>query len=233
VSKIFRTGATIYTAVVVVWSTGPNRPNCEFRVLLWLLLWLCENMLRCRPKLRQELNWLLHHDNAPSHTSVLNQHFWRNIKWLSSPTHCTPDLAPCDYFLYPKNESETERTPVWYHWEDSSRIAESIWHCLKRTSRKHSKNVGVGGTGVYMREGTTSRVMAADRPYGEFYDFCSVSPEYFGYSLMWLSDLQLCNASWLQSRYNKVTINLLKTKCTLLYLRNQSVPCCKHYPAQL
>jgi hypothetical protein len=29
------------------------------------------------------------------------------------------------------------------------------------------------------REGTTSRVMAADRPYGESYDFYSVSPEYF------------------------------------------------------
>jgi hypothetical protein len=25
--------------------------------------------------------------------------------------------------------------------------------------------------------------MAADRPYGEFYDFYSVSPEYFGYTL--------------------------------------------------
>jgi hypothetical protein len=35
-----------------------------------------------------------------------------------------------------------------------------------------------------MREGTTSRVMAADRPYGEFYYFYSVSPEYFGYTLV-------------------------------------------------
>jgi hypothetical protein len=35
-----------------------------------------------------------------------------------------------------------------------------------------------------MREGTTSRVMAGDRPYGEFYDFYSVSPEYFGYHLV-------------------------------------------------
>jgi hypothetical protein len=26
--------------------------------------------------------------------------------------------------------------------------------------------------------------MAADRPYGEFYDFYSVSPEYFGYTLV-------------------------------------------------
>jgi hypothetical protein len=35
-----------------------------------------------------------------------------------------------------------------------------------------------------MREGTTSRVMATDRPYGEFYDFYSVNPEYFGYDLV-------------------------------------------------
>jgi hypothetical protein len=32
-----------------------------------------------------------------------------------------------------------------------------------------------------MREETTSRVMAVDRPYGEFYDFYSVSSEYFGH----------------------------------------------------
>jgi hypothetical protein len=32
-----------------------------------------------------------------------------------------------------------------------------------------------------MQEGTTLRVMAADRPYGEFYDLHSISPEYFGY----------------------------------------------------
>jgi hypothetical protein len=32
-----------------------------------------------------------------------------------------------------------------------------------------------------MWEGTTSKVMVANRPYGEFYDFISVSLEYFGY----------------------------------------------------
>jgi hypothetical protein len=37
---------------------------------------------------------------------------------------------------------------------------------------------------VYMAEGTTSRVIAADRPYGEFYGFYRVSPEYFGYTLV-------------------------------------------------
>jgi hypothetical protein len=35
-----------------------------------------------------------------------------------------------------------------------------------------------------MREGTTSRVTAADRLYGKFYDFYSVSPENFGSTLV-------------------------------------------------
>jgi hypothetical protein len=35
-----------------------------------------------------------------------------------------------------------------------------------------------------MREGTTSRVTAADRPCGEFYDFYSVSPKNFGSTLV-------------------------------------------------
>jgi hypothetical protein len=54
----------------------------------------------------------------------------------------------------------------------------TLWQ--KRTSMKRSKK-GDGGTGVYMRERTTSRVMAADWPYGEFYDSYSVSPECSGY----------------------------------------------------
>jgi hypothetical protein len=36
-----------------------------------------------------------------------------------------------------------------------------------------------------MREKTTSRVMAAYRLYGEFYYFYSVSPEYFGFMLVY------------------------------------------------
>jgi hypothetical protein len=52
------------------------------------------------------------------------------------------------------------------------------------TSRKPSKNGGNDGTGVYVREGNTWRVMAADKSYGEFYDFYCVSPEYFGYHLV-------------------------------------------------
>jgi len=40
-----------------------------------------------------------------------------------------------------------------------------------------------------MREGTTLRVTATDRPYGEFYDFYSVSPENFGSTLISRTDI--------------------------------------------
>jgi hypothetical protein len=59
----------------------------------------------------------------------------------------------------------------------------TLWQ--KRTSRKRSKNGEEDGTGVYMRERTNSRVRAADRPYGEFYDFYSFSPEYSGYYIVY------------------------------------------------
>jgi hypothetical protein len=39
-----------------------------------------------------------------------------------------------------------------------------------------------------MREGTTSRVTVAGRPYGEFYDFYSVSLENFEYHLVSLRE---------------------------------------------
>jgi transposase len=47
--------------------------------------------------------WFLHHDNAPSHTSIavwefLAQH---NITTLPHPTN-SPDLALCNFLLFPK-----------------------------------------------------------------------------------------------------------------------------------
>jgi hypothetical protein len=63
---------------------------------------------------------------------------------------------------------------------DSVTVLDSL---TERDCRERSKTGGDGGTGVYMREGTTSRAMAADRPYGEFYGVYSVGPEYFGYTV--------------------------------------------------
>jgi hypothetical protein len=54
-----------------------------------------------RPKLWREQTWLLHHDNAPSHTSVLTQQFLakNKIPVIPHPPY-SPDLAPCEFFLF-------------------------------------------------------------------------------------------------------------------------------------
>jgi hypothetical protein len=96
----------------------------------------------------------------------------------------SPDLAPCDFFLFPKIKLKLKGhrfdTIEEIHAE-SQRVLDTL---TEKDFKKRSKNGGEGGTGVYMREGTTSRAMAADRPFGEFYDFYSVSPVYFGYRLV-------------------------------------------------
>jgi hypothetical protein len=103
VSKIFRTGVAIYTAVVVARSTGPNRPNCEFRSAATFCgdcVKTCEDVA---PELWREQTWLLHHDNAPSHTFVLTQQFLAKDEMdvIPHPLY-SPGLAPSDFFLFPK-----------------------------------------------------------------------------------------------------------------------------------
>jgi hypothetical protein len=106
---------------------------------------------------------------------------WRNTKWLSSPTHRTPLIRQ------PVNSSYFQK---WnWSWKDAGlipfrRCRPNRTHWQKRTSRKRSNNAGDSGTGVYMWEGTTSRVMAAGGSYGEFYNFYSVSPIYIGFTLV-------------------------------------------------
>jgi transposase len=47
--------------------------------------------------------WILHHDNAPSHTSITGREFLAQNK-ITTLLHqpYSPDLAPCDLFLFPK-----------------------------------------------------------------------------------------------------------------------------------
>jgi hypothetical protein len=47
----------------------------------------------------------LHHDNTPSHTSVFTQQFLVKYKTDVIPhLPYSPDLAPCDFFLFPKTK---------------------------------------------------------------------------------------------------------------------------------
>lgn len=64
---------------------------------------LREAIRKKRPDLWKNQNWLLHHDNAPAHTSLLVRDFLakNNTVIMPQPPY-SPDLAPCDFFLFPK-----------------------------------------------------------------------------------------------------------------------------------
>ena len=60
-------------------------------------------MRRKRPEMWKNRNWLLHHDNAPAHTSLVVREFLtkKNTTTVPHPAY-SPDLAPCDCYVFPK-----------------------------------------------------------------------------------------------------------------------------------
>ena len=65
---------------------------------------LRNRVLRVRPEIADE--WILHHDNAPSHASIAVKEFLakKKIPTLPQPPY-SPDLAPADFFLFPRLKS--------------------------------------------------------------------------------------------------------------------------------
>ena len=58
---------------------------------------------RKRPVLFKSGQWHFHLDNAPVHNSILVAHYLTKmgIKTVPQPPYC-PDLAPCDFWSFPK-----------------------------------------------------------------------------------------------------------------------------------
>ena len=71
-----------------------------YKKSLWLLL---RSVREKRRELWQDKLWLHHHDNAPAHNTLSIQQLLaeKNIAVLEQPPY-SPDLAPCDCFLFPE-----------------------------------------------------------------------------------------------------------------------------------
>jgi len=56
-----------------------------------------------KPELWENQTWILHHDNAPAHASLLIHSFLakHQTSFMPHPPY-SPDLAPADFFLFPK-----------------------------------------------------------------------------------------------------------------------------------
>jgi transposase len=64
---------------------------------------LRENMRRRQPQKWKD-GWILHNDNAPSHTAMAVQQFLavKNNHTHAAASLYSPDLAPYDFWLFPK-----------------------------------------------------------------------------------------------------------------------------------
>ena len=62
---------------------------------------------RKRPEMHASGEWKLHHDNAPAHTAHLVPQFLakHGVPQVGQPSY-SPDMAPCDFFLFPKIKSQ-------------------------------------------------------------------------------------------------------------------------------
>ncbi|GFT44632.1 histone-lysine N-methyltransferase SETMAR [Trichonephila clavipes] len=87
---------------------------------------------RKRPQLRESGDWLLHHDNAPAHTSNLVQQYLskHSIAQLRQPPY-SPDIAPCDFWLFPRL-----KMPLKGHRFDNKQTVETnATNALKAISK--------------------------------------------------------------------------------------------------
>jgi transposase len=68
-----------------------------------VLDWLLKRIQLVRTSKFQSSKWFLFHDNAPSHNPAIVKKFLanRNVTVLHHSPY-SPDLAPADYFVFPK-----------------------------------------------------------------------------------------------------------------------------------
>lgn len=104
----------------------PTGQTVNQNVYLGILGRLRKRVMRVRPAIKD--NWMLHHDNAPCHTALSITEFLtrKNIPVVPQPPY-SPDLSPCDFFLFPKLKSYLKG----HHFGTIENIKENVTAQLK------------------------------------------------------------------------------------------------------
>jgi len=92
----------------------------------------CNAVCRHRPENWQSSNWIPHHDNAPAYRAVVTNEFLGKyvIPSLPHPPY-SPDLAPCEFFLFPQLKKITKGRQFNYLEE----IQANVTRQLKATTK--------------------------------------------------------------------------------------------------
>ena len=107
-----------------------------------------------RDELWQNNSWVLHHDNAPAHTALSIREFLaqKNIAVLEQPPY-SPDLAPCDFFLFPKLKGVIKGTCFEDVHDIKKAVTTELWRipeesfqeCMQAWQRRMGKCVRLEG----------------------------------------------------------------------------------------
>ena len=124
-------------------KTVKDKFYCEF------LKWLRESIRRKRPDKWKKNNWFLHHDNAPTNTSLVVRQFLasKNITVIPHPLFAW--LRPLRLFPTPQDEITAERAPLGHDWGDPHlKTSRDAWN--------HGEHAGIA---VYKIKGITSETV--------------------------------------------------------------------------
>ncbi|GFV60985.1 mariner Mos1 transposase [Trichonephila clavipes] len=74
---------------------------------------LRERIRKKRPEMWKEKSWIFHQDSAPAHSVLSVKRFLakHSIPVLEHPPY-SPDLAPCDFYLFPKVKYALKRNKI-------------------------------------------------------------------------------------------------------------------------
>ena len=86
--------AFFYSKGIVHNEYAPDGQTINKDLYMEVLRRLRESVRRKRTEKWRDGDWILHHDNAPAHTSHL-------VQQLQQPPY-SPDLATCDFLLFPR-----------------------------------------------------------------------------------------------------------------------------------
>ena len=90
------------TKGIVYYEFIAQGPMVNQQCYLEVLTRLCESVRRKRPRLWPD-KWILHHYNAPAHDALgVREFLAKNAITKRDHPPYSPDLAPCDFWLFPK-----------------------------------------------------------------------------------------------------------------------------------
>ena len=90
-----------------------------------------------RRELWETRSWLLHHDNAPAHNALgIRKFLAKNSIAVPEQPPYSPDLAPCDFFLFPKLKEVIKGT----RFKDSASIKTAMTRSSERSRMNPSRS---------------------------------------------------------------------------------------------